>query len=226
MRSTTSLTIKQMATGITTDFKFKDGNRIFFTSDTHFNHEHILKFCNRPFETLESMNETIINNWNKVVPADGLVFHLGDFAWGDYNGWKKIRETLNGEIILIKGNHDFRNGPRSKTQWDSLFKYTTQQLYIKIENRKLFLNHCPLLCYGGIYRQPQDLVYQLFGHVHLTPSNNKGKDADVVFNSCWPTQYDVGVDLNGFTPIPWETVKDKIDTQVKENKNISMWIEQ
>ena len=53
------------------------------------------------------MNQMLIENWNKKVPKDGIVFHLGDFAWGGYEAWKNIREQLNGEIILIKGNHKY-----------------------------------------------------------------------------------------------------------------------
>ena len=89
------------------DFKYKDGSKIFFTSDTHFFHEHIIKFCNRPFKNAEEMNYKLIQNWNKKIPTDGLVFHLGDFGWGGYKEFKNIRDQLNGEIILIKGNHKY-----------------------------------------------------------------------------------------------------------------------
>jgi len=55
------------------------------------------------------MDYKLIENWNKKVPPSGLVFHLGDFAWGGYETWKKVREQLNGDIILIKGNHKYFN---------------------------------------------------------------------------------------------------------------------
>ena len=63
------------------NFKF-DGDRLFFTSDTHFNHTNILQYCNRPFKIVDQMNETIITNWNNVVEPDDIVFHLGDFCLG------------------------------------------------------------------------------------------------------------------------------------------------
>ena len=87
------------------DFVFSSGEELFFTSDTHFHHENIIKFCNRPFTDVQEMDNILVERWNEVVPVDATVFHLGDFAWGGYNVWKNVRERLNGEIILIKGNH-------------------------------------------------------------------------------------------------------------------------
>ena len=57
------------------NYKF-DGSKVFFTSDTHFYHGNIIRFCNRPFKDVEMMNETIISNWNDTVGQDDIVFHL------------------------------------------------------------------------------------------------------------------------------------------------------
>lgn len=51
------------------------------------------------------MNEKLIENWNNVVPKDGIVFHLGDFAFGGSQLWKEVLSKLNGHIYLILGNH-------------------------------------------------------------------------------------------------------------------------
>lgn len=91
---------------------YKDASKLFFTSDTHWHHEAIIGFCKRPFKSVEEMDKVLIENWNNTVPKDGIVFHLGDFAWG--NNWN-IRNELNGEIILITGNHDFKNHPPQTT---------------------------------------------------------------------------------------------------------------
>ena len=197
------------------DFKYNDGSKIFFTSDTHFGHEHILKFCDRPFKDVEEMNYKLIDNWNKKVPHDGLVFHLGDFAWGGgHDTWKKIRDQLNGEIILIKGNHDIKN--MTATAEQELFKYATWQMLVEIEGRKVYLNHVPFLCYGGTYRDPKGLVYQLFGHVHSGPGK-KGTDIPRM-QYLFPTQYDVGVDNNNYEPISWNDVNEKIGKQLLKSK--------
>ena len=78
-----------------------------FISDTHFNHENIIKYCNRPFDSVEDMNEFIIKQWNSVVSKDDTVYHLGDFALqSDKDVITDLVKRLNGNIILILGNHD------------------------------------------------------------------------------------------------------------------------
>lgn len=198
----------------TVDFKFADGSKIFFTSDTHWGHANILGFCNRPFANVEEMNHKLIENWNNKVPTDGLVFHLGDFAWGGYPFWKNIRSQLNGEIILIKGNHDEKN--MTPTAAEELFKLVTPQMKIRVEGRGVYLNHNPFLCYGGTYRDPKGLVYQAFGHVHSGPGA-KGLDVDRL-GILFPTQYDVGVDNNNYEPISWAEFDEKISRQLLKSK--------
>jgi len=78
--------------------------KIFITSDHHFFHGNIIKYCNRPFKNYKEMNECLIERWNATVGKNDIVFHLGDFAWRGKA--KEIRERLNGTIILVKGNHD------------------------------------------------------------------------------------------------------------------------
>lgn len=207
------------------DFKYDNGPKIFFVSDNHYGHSNIIGFCKRPFENVEEMDKKLIENWNNKVPKDGIVFHLGDFAWGGFNFWKKIREQLNGDIILIKGNHDIKN---LTPQAVGLFKYVAQQMRIEIEGRKIWLNHFPLLCYSGTYRDFNGLEYNLFGHVHLSnhKERNTGRDCDRCFQMLFPTQYDVGVDFNEFAPISWKEVDERIKEQIKNSQNLKMWVEE
>lgn len=79
---------------------------IFFTSDLHFGHKNIIKFCNRPWDTTEEMDEALIANWNSVVGDNDIVFDLGDFAFATNRRWKDILERLNGRHYLILGNHE------------------------------------------------------------------------------------------------------------------------
>lgn len=80
--------------------------RIFLTSDHHFFHANIIKYCSRPFKSVEEMNEVMIQRWNNVVGKDDLVIHLGDFALTNGKNIQATRERLNGTILLLKGSHD------------------------------------------------------------------------------------------------------------------------
>ena len=90
------------------------------------------------------------------------------------------------------------------------FEEIVMQKHIEISKQKIYLNHCPFLCYGGAYKD----TWQLFGHVH-TSKNNTGKDASRL-NMLFPTQYDVGVDNNNFTPVSFGQVKAIIQKQVEQ----------
>ena len=125
--------------------------------------------------------------------------------------WTKILNRLNGKIYLILGNHDLKN---IRQGYASRFELTSMQMHIEVDKQKIYLNHYPFLCYGGAYRN----MWQLFGHVH-TSKNNTGKDASRL-DMLFPTQYDVGVDNNDFTPVSFELVKRIIQKQVEQaNKN-------
>ena len=185
--------------------KFHSEN-LFFTSDTHFFHEGIIKFCSRPFSSAEEMNETLIRNWNETVPEDGTVFHLGDFAFGGAAEWTSVLRRLNGKIFLILGNHDLKN---AKEGFIGGFEHVSQQMSINVEGQKIILNHNPFLCFGGAYNGG----WQLFGHVHSGPLSNSGKDTPRL-RYLFPTQYDVGVDNNSFRPVSYQRVKEIIEKQV------------
>lgn len=81
---------------------------IWFTSDQHFGHDAILRFTDRQYKTVKEMQKDIIKKWNKQVRKNDIVYVLGDFVWNTVksNEYRKILEKLNGNIILIVGNHD------------------------------------------------------------------------------------------------------------------------
>lgn len=196
---------------------YTDESKLFFTSDTHFWHQNIIRFCNRPFKTVEEMNEALIANWNAVVPEDGIVFMLGDFCFAGAPKWREILSRLNGKIILIVGNHDRKNLTTDLV--NKYFYAVLPQLQITVGNRSVYLNHYPFLCYGGVYRSPESAVWQLYGHVH-SHEGSTGKDDMRVEAMTFPTQYDVGVDNNNYAPISWKEVKEKINVRIENEKNM------
>ena len=188
------------------------GEGLWFTSDTHFNHANILKFTNRPFENIAEHDEALIKNWNDRVGNDDTVFHLGDFCFGSSQKIMEIREKLNGNIILIRGNHDDKNLQRSL--W-SLFEDVVYQARILVDGRTVYLNHFPFLCFaqGSFDLYGDRYSINLFGHVHSGP--NCTTDDNSRLSILYPTQYDVGVDNNNYAPISWNEVKSIIEIQIK-----------
>lgn len=184
-----------------------DAENIYFTSDTHFNHSRIIEFCNRPYSCVEEMNEVMIANWNSVVQPDDHVFHLGDFALGGVEEWNAILDRLKGKIHLILGNHDYRT---ISQRCPERFIEVCMQKIIAVGKRQIILNHYPMLCFSGAEKK----TWQLFGHVH-TNKNNTGSDAGRL-KMLYPSQYDVGVDNNDFTPVSFAKIKETICSKKNE----------
>lgn len=191
---------------------------IFFTSDLHFGHKNILKYCNRPWNSVEEMDEGLIQNWNNTVGKDDIIFNLGDFAFASNQRWRELISRLNGKHYLILGNHDEIRYPGDFIL--GLFEGVCPELTLNIDGRYVYLHHYPYLCYGGAWRNPDNAVYQLFGHVHSGP-NSSGKDSDRLIH-LFPYQYDVGVDNNDYKPVSWHQVKEIIRIQVEEGMRIEL----
>lgn len=192
--------------------KFSPDN-IWFTADTHFCHENIVKFSHRPFRDAAEMNDVLIRRWNETVPEDGIVFHLGDFCQGNSSDWNSIMCQLHGKIYLILGNHDVKN---MRPGYAHRFELISEQMTISVGGQSIILNHNPFLCYGGSYRD----VWQLFGHVHSGPLSTTGLDLPRL-KMLFPLQYDVGVDNNDFRPVAFAEVKARIEAQVEDARAAS-----
>lgn len=153
-----------------------------FISDTHFNHEKIIGYCNRPFQTVEEMDEHLIKQWNSVVSKDDLVYHLGDFSLGmQFEEYKKLVGRLNGEIILIYGNHDRKGKSFLKRVG---FKETHKKPLV-VGN--YILSHKPL-----IEEVIPEGFINLHGHIH---NNGYGDREDTHKN------VNLSVEMHDYTPI-------------------------
>ena len=180
--------------------------KVFFTSDTHFGHSNIIKYCQRPFNSAEHMDEVLISNWNEVVSPKDIVFHLGDFCFGSDKEWIKILQRLNGTKYLILGNHDLKKIANS-SQIQDYFADINMQMRVVVDKQKMLLNHYPFLCFEGGYQN----VWQLFGHVHSS-KHSTGLDKERLVH-LFPTQYDVGVDNNNYRPVSFAQVSQIITEQ-------------
>lgn len=172
--------------------EIEDSNKLFFTSDTHFGHFNICKYCNRPFTSRSEMDKALIQNWNSVVPEDGIVVHCGDFMLPhnkDIKEYMKYMYHLNGKIVLIRGNHD-----RASLYWENEKIIKVRDIAtIKVNDIKIFAQHYPCLAFNG--------DFQVFGHIHTLSDGTWSEmkpDIKLLEN-----QYDVGVDQNEYRPISY-----------------------
>ena len=196
------------------DFRFDTSKvKVWFTSDPHFYHTNIIKFTNRPFKDINEMNETLIENWNKRVGKDDVIFILGDFCFGGSKEWNELLGKLNGRKYLIIGNHDEKN---LRQGYLSKFEKVAYMMHIYVNGKSIYLSHFPILCYAGSYRV-RNCVYALHGHVHSGERQSVGKDNGRL-SVLFPSQYDVGVDNNNYRPVSFEEVMEKIEGQRKSKK--------
>lgn len=187
-----------------------DINHTWFVADSHFYHKNIIKYCNRPFSTIEEMNQTIIDSWNSVVKEGDTVFHLGDMGFCGTQNLVSIFSQLNGEIHLIRGNHDSSNAIKALFDNDliqSCEKYTSITMVDdeEIPEQELFLCHYPMIDWNNKERG----CWMIHGHNHMLPSTPSHS----------PKHYDVGVDRNNYTPVNFQIIKEQITKQLLyENK--------
>ena len=171
-----------------------DPDKLFFCSDSHYGHYNICKYCHRPFQSRSDMDQTLIKNWNAVVPEDGIVVHCGDFMLPhneDIKEYNKYLNRLNGRVLLLNGNHD-----RASLDWvsDKLIAVRDQAMIV-VDGVKIFAQHYPCAAFTG--------DYHVYGHIHtLADGTCYGIDGDVT-KVMRKNTYDVGVDQNGYTPVSY-----------------------
>lgn len=178
----------------------------FFTSDLHFGHLNIIKYCNRPFADTDEMDEYLIRAWNETVSATDTVFVLGDVALGSIDKSLSRLGRLQGRKILVSGNHDrcWMYSKRSD-EWrerylNEGFDEIHEEMVYDLAGEEVILSHFP---YKGDSHEverfpaarPEDAGKWLFhGHVHDAFAQ-RGR------------QVNVGVDVRNFRPISAEALR-------------------
>ena len=183
---------------------------VFLVSDTHFGHEGVCRFMKsdgvtklRPWDNVEEMDEALIENWNNTVKPTDKVYHLGDVVIN-----RKALKTLvrlNGEKVLIKGNHDiFR-----------LHEYTEYFKDVRGYHvmNGMILSHIPIHP-SGLYR----FGTNIHGHLHdnrvMKPRGVDAKTGDILYSDkIDPRYFSVCVEQTNFTPILFEEAIKRIEEQ-------------
>ena len=175
---------------------------IFFTSDTHFFHSNVIKYSNRPFKNVLEMNDFLIKSWNQTVKKNDDVYHLGDFALCKKKDLKSIVSKLNGNIHVVKGNHDREIIKGSNKD---LFIWVKDYYRLKVPDNRapggkqiIILFHYPIESWD----QQRYGVWHLHGHSHgYTPRNLSLK------------RIDVGVDVWNFKPVSYQEIWNEFESK-------------
>ena len=130
--------------------------KIYFIADPHFGDDRIRRYENRPFETVEEMDRSMIGNWNAVVEEADLVYVLGDFGADDYEG--EILSQLKGHKYLVKGNHDTNSNEAYRAAG-----------FREVYDYPIILDSFWILSPDAMYVNTNMPYANLFGHVHNNP---------------------------------------------------------
>ena len=157
-----------------------------FTSDLHFGHANIIRYCSRPFADVDDMNRGLIERWNETVAADDLVWVLGDVAMGIITESLPLIRELNGDKRLLAGNHDrcwSGHGQRSEEWIDRYLDAGFTEIH-QGENTLTIGDQQVLACHFPYHGDSQDEAryvsnrpidhgdWLLHGHVHATWKQN------------------------------------------------------
>ncbi len=167
---------------------------VFFTSDTHFGHDAIIRLCERPFASADEMDEAIVAGWNEAVAPEDTVYHLGDFSFRNGRPRADYRCALNGTIHLIIGNHDKPLAEEDVRQFASVSSISE----IRLNGKRLVLCHFPF----REWHQCKRGSWHLFGHMH-----GRLDHAPLGYS------LDVGVDSHDFRPWAFDEIAALFETR-------------
>jgi calcineurin-like phosphoesterase family protein len=149
---------------------------IYFTSDTHYHHKNICRGCSswsnkencRDYELLQQMDDAIVEGINKTVGVNDVLFHMGDFSFGDITYYREFRSRINCQnIYLIYGNHD-EWIIKNREELQSLFTECSFYREATFNGQKIVMSH-----YGfRVWNRSHEGAWMLHGHSHgsLEPS--------------------------------------------------------
>lgn len=166
---------------------------IWFTSDLHMMHNKAFLWEPRGFSNEKEMCEALVENWNKIVKPEDIVYDLGDMALSDVQVAAKYLQKLNGKHFWIRGNHDTENKVDyiMNACWDKMY-YCGWAEVIKHNKQSLYMSHYPTLTSNYDDKKFSQHVINLHGHTH---QQTNWLHADN------PFMYHVGVDSHNNTPV-------------------------
>ncbi len=165
---------------------------IFVTSDLHFGHKNIIAYTNRPFPSAKEMDAALIDNWNRVVRENDEVYILGDFTMQNEKVADSLFLRLRGRKYLIRGNHDYF----AEKYHGAMLEWIKDYYELRFNKNLFVLSHYPF----AEWNRSHHGAYHLHGHQHNHSDYNLRQRKDGT------RRYDVGVDANGYSPVPLEKI--------------------
>jgi calcineurin-like phosphoesterase family protein len=147
------------------------------------------------------MDAALISNWNTVVKPGDKVFHLGDFCFKGNNTWEHYRNQLNGNITLIKGNHDKIQDGQVAHLFDGVYDY----LELKVNDKDARDDtQLIVLCHYAfrVWNKSHHGAWHLYGHSHGTLPDDPNSQS-----------FDCGVDCHNYKPLSYQEVKNIMKTK-------------
>ena len=186
---------------------------IVFTSDLHLGHKNIVNLCNRPFNDIDEMDIEIIENWNRKVKKNDVVYLIGDVVW-DKKKVAYYMEQLSGKKILIAGNHDSTWIKREECQ--KYFEEIVPYLEVHLNGHPITMCHYPMLEWRASREEAERKIgYLIHGHIH----NRIAEEYRQLF--LLRNALNAGADVNGFVPVTFdELLKNNVDFKLKALENL------
>ena len=185
---------------------------IYFTSDTHFCHNQEFIYRSRGFFSIGEHDKTIIENWNKIVSKNDIVYHLGDVMLNDNEKGLKYLKSLNGEIHIIRGNHCSNARVALYNTLPNVVEVCEAKT-IKIGKQYYFLCHYPTFTANYDDKPYQAHLINLFGHTHSKEKFYNPTSSSTDLN---PFMYNVALDAHNCYPISIEQINKDIINKIKE----------
>ena len=189
-------------------------NKIWITSDWHFNHNKEFIWKARGFSSVEEMNEDIIKKYNSVITNDDVVYCLGDCGLGgsgeeSLNKLKSCIERLNGTIIIIRGNHCTNQRSELYKQCKNVQQISYAEM-IHYRKYHFYLSHYPTLTANLDDDKPlRARTINLCGHSHATDPFADWEKGCI---------YHCEVDAHNGFPISLDTIIENMKHRVQEDK--------
>lgn len=167
----------------------------FFSSDWHLGHANIIKYDNRPYKSVEEMNQAIIKVYNQTVKPEDSFYFLGDFCMGDHSKAESYLRQLPGNKFFIAGNHDKRETIELYKKYGTYLGHLAE---VTVKGKRIVLCHYAM----RIWNKSHHGVWHLYGHSHGTlPEDPHSRS------------FDVGINCNDYKLVSFEEVQRRMDAK-------------